>query len=375
MDRFSVRYRIEAADEAEARARALDMALEQTLEIPRDAVPKGYVEDIMLGRLEHLKPEDSGSATAFIADISYSDDDIGRDFLQLLNIVFGNSSIKPGIKAMSMSLSAGIAAICPGPRFGMEGLRAQACVASGPLMMSAIKPVGLATRELARLAHDFAVGGMHYVKDDHGLVDQASSPFAERLKACVEAVAEANAATGGRCRFVPNVTAAGGRTHENALRAKEAGAGAVMLAPALAGMDIAYQLARDPDFGLPIVTHPAFGGANVVGGHCGFSHALYYGQISRLMGADAVVFPNFGGRFGFTRQECLSIAHAGLEPLGALGRTAPAPGGGMSIEKVDEMKSVYGPDIMYLVGGALLRAPEGVISATRRLVERVRNAP
>jgi ribulose-bisphosphate carboxylase large chain len=370
MDRFSVRYRIEAADEAEARARALDVALEQTLEVPRDAVPKGYVEDVMLGRLERLAAEDG----AFVAEISYSDDDIGGDFLQLLNIVFGNSSIKPGIKALSMTLSDGIAAICPGPRFGAEGLRRQAGIEGGPLIMSAIKPVGLATRDLARLAHDFALGGMHYVKDDHGLASQSTSPFAERLKACIEAVAEANARTGGKCLFVPNVTAAGGRTYENAMRAREAGAGAVMLAPALAGMDIAYQLSRDPDFGLPVITHPAFGGANVVGGHCGFSHALYYGQISRLMGTDAVVFPNFGGRFGFTRDECLSIARAGLDPFGALGPTLPAPGGGMSIDKVDEMKSVYGDDIMYLVGGALLRAPEGVVSATRRLVDKVRAA-
>lgn len=366
MDRFSVRYRIEAADEAEARARALDVALEQTLEIPRDAVPKGYVEDVMLGRLDGL----AAGEGAFVAEISYSDDDIGGDFLQLLNVVFGNSSIKPGIKALSLSLSDGIAAICSGPRFGAEGLRRQAGITSGPLIMSAIKPVGLPTADLAKLAHDFALGGMHYVKDDHGLASQKTSPFAERLAACIDAVGEANAKTGGQCRFVPNVTAAGGKTYDNAMQAQEAGAGAVMLAPALAGMDIAYQLSRDPDFNLPIVTHPAFGGANVVGGHCGFSHGLYYGQISRLMGADAVVFPNFGGRFGFTQDECLSIARAGLEPFGALGSTLPAPGGGMSIDKVDAMKSVYGDDIMYLVGGALLRAPEGVVSATRRLVER-----
>jgi ribulose-bisphosphate carboxylase large chain len=372
MDRFSVRYRIEASDEADARTRALDIALEQTLEIPRDVVPKGHIEDVLLGRLEGLEPSAADDESAHVATISYSDDDIGGDFLQLLNIIFGNSSIKPGIKALSLTLSDGIAAICPGPAFGLEGLRKRAGIASGPLIMSAIKPVGLSSRELARLAHAFALGGLDYVKDDHGLVSQAASPFAERLAACIDAVGEANTVTGGQCSFVPNITASGGRTYENAMRAKEAGAGAVMLAPALAGMDIAYQLSRDTEFGLPIVIHPAFGGANVVGGHCGFSHALYYGQISRLMGADAVVFPNFGGRFGFTKDECLSIARAGLDRFGALATSVPAPGGGMSIDKVDEMKTVYGDDIMYLIGGALLKAPEGVADATRRLVEKTR---
>lgn len=368
MDRFAVRYRIEASDEADARARALDIALEQTLEIPRDAVPKGYIEDVLLGRLESLEAGEG----AFVAAISYSDDDVGGDFLQLLNVVFGNSSIKAGVKALGMTVSEGIAAICPGPRFGAQGLRGRAGVVSGPLIMSAIKPVGLTSAELARLAGQFALGGMHYVKDDHGLANQKNAPFAERLRACVDAVAEANVRTGGRCSFVPNVTASGGGTLDNAWEAREMGAGAVMVAPSLAGMDAAYQLSRDPDFGLPVVTHPAFGGANVVGGSCGFSHALYYGQIHRLMGADAVVFPNFGGRFGFTREECVSIARAGLDPWGSLKPMLPAPGGGMSIDRVEAMESAYGDDIMYLVGGALLKAPEGVVEATRRLVERIR---
>ena len=369
MDRFSTLYRIEAADEEDARARALDIALEQTLEIPRDAVPKGYIEDTMLGRLEDLAASGDG---AWHARISYSDDDIGGDFLQLLNIIFGNSSIKAGVKALSIELSDGIRTICPGPRFGAEGLRTRAGITSGPLLMSAIKPVGLPTRDLARLAHDFALGGMHYVKDDHGLASQATAPFSERLLACVDAVAEANARSGGHCSFVPNITASGGATLDNAHRAKLAGAGAVMVAPALAGMDVVYQLSRDPDFGLPIVTHPAFGGANVVAGSSGFSHALYYGQIHRLMGADAVVFPNFGGRFGFSQAECQSIARAGLGPMDHLKPMIPAPGGGMSIDKVDIMQSAYGDDIMYLIGGALLRAPEGVVAATQALVEKVR---
>lgn len=46
--RFIVTYFVRAEDEAEAKARALDIALEQTVEIPRSVVPKGYVEDEIL---------------------------------------------------------------------------------------------------------------------------------------------------------------------------------------------------------------------------------------------------------------------------------------------------------------------------------------
>ena len=44
-DRFTVTYRIFAATAAEARARAGDIALEQTVEIPADVVPAGIIAE------------------------------------------------------------------------------------------------------------------------------------------------------------------------------------------------------------------------------------------------------------------------------------------------------------------------------------------
>ena len=64
-----------------------------------------------------------------------------------------------------------------------------------------------------------------------------------------------------------------------------------MLAPALAGYDVAHRLAADPGFGLPVISHPAFSGANVVGRDCGFSHGFYFGTLQRLMGVDAASIP------------------------------------------------------------------------------------
>ncbi|NOV17501.1 transcriptional regulator [Ensifer adhaerens] len=367
--RFTVSYYVRAADEAEARARALDIALEQTVEIPRDVVPKGYVEDEILGKLEALA-QDSVGRPGYLATISYSEDDVGGDFLQFLNIVFGNSSIKPGLKVEGIGLSKGILALCHGPRHGIAGLRQKAGIGAQPLLMSAIKPVGLSTSELARRAHDFALGGMHFVKDDHGLVDQRTSPFAARLAACVDAVGEANAKGGGRASFVPNITASSKELFERAKMAEEAGAGAVMISPALAGYHVIHTLASDPDFTLPIVSHPAFSGANVVSPDTGFSHRCFYGALQRLMGADAAIYPNFGGRFGFTREECQSIAKACADDMGGPKAIVPAPGGGMNLSRVPEMREAYGNDVMYLIGGALLQDTD-IVSASRRIVEAV----
>lgn len=367
--RFTVTYFVRAADEAEAKARALDIALEQTVEIPRSVVPKGYVEDEILGRLESLHRDPEGRP-GFLAKISYSEDDVGGDFLQFLNIVFGNSSIKPGLKVEDIGLSPGLLDLCKGPRHGIAGLRARAGIGEKPLLMSAIKPVGLSTAQLARLAHDFALGGMHFVKDDHGLVDQKTAPFDERLKACIEAVGEANAKSGGKTSFVPNITGPATAIIERAKQAQALGAGGVMIAPALAGYDIVRTLAADPDFSLPIVSHPAFSGANVVSPDCGFSHRAFFGTLHRLMGADAVVYPNFGGRFGFTREECQSIARACAVELGGPKAIVAAPGGGMTFARIPEMRDAYGNDVMYLVGGALLSEPD-LVGACKRLVAAV----
>lgn len=372
MDRFCVSYWLGAADETEARARALDIALEQTVEIPRDIVPAGYVEDEILGRLESLRPNEDGRG-GFRAEISYSDDDIGGDFLQLLNIVFGNSSIKAAIRVEDITLSDGIRTLCTGPRFGAAGLRRRAGVERGPVLMSAIKPVGLTTAELASIAHRFALGGMDYIKDDHGLADQRTSPFTERVKACVAAVGEANAKTGGSSLFVPNITGPAATLVERAHFAQAQGAGAVMLAPSLVGYDVSRHLAADPHFHLPIISHPTFAGANVITPTTGFSHRFFFGILQRLMGVDAVIYPNFGGRFGFSLAECLSIVDGCQAELAGLKPILPAPGGGMTLNRVPEMRAAYGDDVIYLIGGALLREGQEMSAACRKLAEAVRS--
>ncbi len=53
-----------------------------------------------------------------------------------------------------------------------------------------------------------------------------------------------------------------------------------MIAPALAGYDIVRTLAADPDFSLPIVSHPAFSGANVVSPDCGFTHRAFLARCT-----------------------------------------------------------------------------------------------
>ena len=111
-------------------------------------------------------------------------------------MVFGNSSIKPGIRVEHLDLPESFLRSFKGPRFGRDGLRRLLKVPKRPLLSTAIKPMGLSCTELADLAYRFALGGMDMIKDDHGLTDQCCSPFEERVERCAEAVNRASRETG-----------------------------------------------------------------------------------------------------------------------------------------------------------------------------------
>ncbi len=173
--RFSVTYRLATADAAEARARAEAIALEQTVEIPRDIVPAGVIEDEVMGRVEAV----DAVPGAHLARISYSPLSCGDELPQLLNVVFGNSSMQRGVRVEAFDPGP-LAAAHPGANFGVEGMR-RLTGATGPLIVPVLKPQGSDPAALAALAEACARGGAHVVKEDHGLTDQSRAPFRERV--------------------------------------------------------------------------------------------------------------------------------------------------------------------------------------------------
>lgn len=364
-ERFSVSYLLRGPED-EARAMATDICFEQTVEFPGDLVPVGPIREDIVGHIEAFEPAGSNR---FRATISYAVETVQEDLVQFLNVVYGNISIKPGIRVEHFELPESITSKYRGPRFGRAGLRSLLGQAERPLSCTALKPMGLSPRELAEQAYQFALGGIDIVKDDHGIADQVFCPFEERVERCVQAVAAANAKTGFRSIYMPNVTARMDRMQSLARRAKELGAGALLLCPALTGIDALRVLADDDDIGLPLMAHPSFGGTLVTSKESGMEHGALYGTLMRLAGADASVYPNFGGRFSFTREECADIARATDERLGSLRPSFPAPGGGMTPSRIAEMLGVYGRNFILLIGAGLHTGGVDLAANARRVVE------
>lgn len=370
-ERFSVTYRIWGSKE-EAYTKAEIICYEQTVEFPNDLVPEGSIKDSIVGRLESFEKWDQES---FKVVISYAVECAAGELTQLLNVVFGNSSIKPDIRVEHIDLHPSILRGFRGPRFGRQGIRKLLGVEKRPILFTALKPMGLSAEALADLAYKFALGGIDIIKDDHGLSDQKFSPYEKRVGLCAEAVAKANKETGYNCIYMPNITASHSETVARARFAKEAGAGALLISPGLTGLDVMREISENDDIALPIFSHPAFQGSYVLD-RSGISHSVLFGQVARLAGADATIYPNFGGRFSFSVEECRSIVQGTAEPMGTLKPIFPCPAGGMSLDSIPKSIELYGNDVIFLVGGGLFKQGPDLVANSRYFrdtVERLSN--
>lgn len=372
-DRLLVRYRIET-DAAHVEARAAALALEQSVEMPAGAIADAAIRATVPGRVERIaslpgasKPGGrSGESNAFEVDISLATETIGTEPGQLLNMLFGNCSLQADVRLLDARLPASLLAALPGPAFGIAGLRAACGAAHRPLSCTALKPQGMSPAALAELAGRFARAGIDVIKDDHGIAQQSVAPFEDRVPAVQRAIDAANRATGGRSIYAPNLSGGPGRLVAQLRVARDAGVGALLACPMVLGAPVFAELLR-AEAGVPLVAHPALAGTAI-------APALLLGRLFRAFGADATIFPNHGGRFGYSRATCESIAAAAREPLGDLRPTMPVPAGGMRVDRIDEMLAIFGTDTMLLIGGNLLEAGDGLEARAAEFATRVREA-
>lgn len=363
METLRVTYRLEVP-RAQAEARAEAIALEQTVEVPRVVVRDRFIEQEILGRVASLDFDADGAA---LATIAYPVASTALDPAQLLNVIFGMTSLQSDVECVDLELPTALLEALRGPRFGIEGLRKLAKVEGRALTCTAVKPLGQSPEALAQLLGTFARAGIDVVKDDQGLADHAFCPFAARVQACLRVAAEVADETGHHALYVPNLIGTPSKVFEQLRIAEDCGARAVMVSPWLLGLPTFYELCAERA-SLPVLAHPSFGGARR------FASDIGFGALLRLYGADAVIFVGYAGRFGTPRGVCQSLADRLRRPWGALLPSLPVPGGGVQLENVPELVSFYGRDTMLLVGGSLQIDPDAVLERSRAFVKSVREA-
>jgi ribulose-bisphosphate carboxylase large chain len=347
------------SDASAIEARANAIAVEQSVEMPVEAIDDARIRDAIVGKVESITEI---ARHHFAVRVALATETVGGDAGQLLNMLFGNTSLQDDVVLHDVELPHDMAAAFGGPRHGLQALRKRVGAVRRALTCSALKPQGLSPDRLADLARRFAEGGIDYIKDDHGLADQSYAPFAARVAAIAKALRE----TGVLTCYIPSLSGDLDSMRTQIAAATDAGLDAVMLAPMIAGVATLQRLRRDYPH-LIIMAHPAMSGAARI------APPLLIGRLFRLFGADAVVFPNHGGRFGYSPETCRALAHAALNDWHGLRAAIPVPAGGMTPARVPEMLAFYGADTMLLIGGALLSAREKLTAETAAFVAAVKD--
>ncbi len=337
--RVSVTYHVRA-ESGDIAARAQGIAVEQSVEMPLDAIDEPSVLTDIVGRVEDI--DDLGDGR-FAVRIGLAASTLGDDPGQLLNMLFGNTSLQEDVVLADADLPELLTAHYARPRHRIGELRHKMGARNRALTASALKPQGLAPEQLSALAERMALGGLDFVKDDHGLADQSYSRFADRIERCAARIARAVRHTGHHTQYVPSLTGDLDQLRAQAAMARDAGLGCILVAPMVSGLPAVRALARDfPE--MIVFAHPSMAGLRI-------APDLLIGKLFPLIGADAVIFPSYGGRFGYSPTTCRRLAE-NTRGFGAI----PVPAGGMTLARTGEILDFYGSDTMLLIGGNLLQA-------------------
>ena len=358
--RTIVTYRVRA-DAAGIETRAKGIAVEQSVEMPLEGIDDPHVLSDIVGTVEQISDIGDG---LFDVRIGLATETFGGDAGQMLNMLFGNTSLHEDVVLWDAAIPESLAKTFGGPRHGIDGLRFRLKLHQRALTGSALKPQGLPASELALLAERFARGGLDFVKDDHGLADQSYSRFAERVRACAEGIARGVRSTGHPTRYIPSVTGNLDQMRAQLTLLREEGLDCAMLAPMICGFSTFQTLVRE-FADVAFFAHPSLGGAARI------DPALLIGKLFRLMGADAVIFPNFGGRFGYSPETCRRLTGFARAANDGLRPALPVPAGGMTLARTAEILDFHGPDTMLLIGGNLLLARESIATESEHFTRAV----
>jgi ribulose-bisphosphate carboxylase large chain len=339
-------YRLHV-DVRQAAHRARLLAVEQSIAMPPEAIGDGRVLDEVAARVERVEPQADGTS---LARLRLASETVGDDAGQLMNMLFGNCSLQPDVELVDVEVPAALARAFGGPSLGVEGLRRLTGASGRPLTCTALKPIGSTVEQLAGLCRNFDEAGIDVIND--------------RVAACQRVVQEADEVSGRRSVYAPSLYGTHVQMQRQIELARTHGVAAFLIAPLICGLATFNALRREhPD--AAFIAHPALGGAGRI------APPVLLGKLFRLLGADAVIFPNHGGRFTYDAETCAAIARNCRAPWHGLRPAMPVPAGGMSVDRVPELKREYGTDSMLLIGGSLLIARERLAERSRAFVEAV----
>mgnify|MGYP002655981299 CR=1 FL=1 len=330
---------------------------------------KGRVEKVT----KKFAPAENGLYQSEVT-IAYPEANFSADIPAVLTTIFGKLSLDGKVKLIDIEFSAGLKRSLPGPAFGIEGIRKRLDVFDRPLLMSIFK--GVIGRDMEDLKEQLrlqALGGVDLIKDDEILFESPLAPFEERIKEGKKILKETYEETGHRTLYAVNLT---GRTFDlkdQARKAAELGADALLFNVFAYGLDVMQSLAEDKEIQLPIMAHPAVSGAFTSSPEYGFSYSLLLGKLNRYAGADLSLFPSPYGSVALPKKDALGIYEACVK-ADTVQKTFPVPSAGIHPGMVPLLIKDFGLDHVINAGGGIHGHPRGAIGggkAFRSIIDAV----
>ncbi len=304
----------------------------------------------------------------FIIKIAFPSVNIGNNFPMIFTTLIGNISAGR-IKLVDIEFSQKYLKNFSGPKFGIEGLRKYLDIKERPLTLAMIKPdVGWTPEQGGIMAYDAFKGGIDIVKDDELVVgDSDFCPLVGRVQKIMEAAKRAEEETGEKKMYTPNITDDIIRLKDNAYRALDAGANALMINTYVVGFSAFRMIAEDPNINVPILSHPDYAAAQSYAPDTGVAIYLLWGKLVRMAGADLAVTTNYHGKIPVMKDRYIQSCIALTVPFGNIRPCFPAPGGGVYPGIIPETIEEIGKNVILAAGGAVHGHPLGGVAGGKAM--------
>jgi len=299
----------------------------------------------------------------WLVQIAFPEINIGEQLPMLLTTVVGNISMGGQIKLVDIRLPKKYVAGFKGCKFGIDGIRKLLGVKKRPLLNNMIKPcTGYRIEVGAELFRQAALGGCDIIKDDELIADASFNRLVARVKRYMEIEKQVFEETGEHTLYTVNVTDNVPKIFENAKRAVEVGANAIMINYVTVGLAVMQAIAEDPTINVPILGHMDVAGALYMSPYHGISSHIILGKLPRLAGADIVVIPAPYGKAPVIVDKFTAVARNLTYPLYHLKPTWPMASGGITPSMVPKVMQDLGNDIVIGSGGGIHAHPDGPIA-------------
>ncbi len=325
------------------------------------AVRKRHVAKVIgiyeVPQYEYSLPKDI-ERRQYILQIAFPWENFGAQIPMLLSTVIGNISLYGRVKCLDMRFPKSWLKEFKGPKFGIKGLRKLLGVKKRPILNNMIKPCVYTSCDIgAQLAYEAAVGGCDIIKDDELLANPAFNTLEDRIPAFMEALDRADSEKGEKTLFTVNITDRVPHVLENADRAKELGANALMVNFFAVGYSAFRAVCESTT--LPVLAHMDITGAISYSPIVGISTNIVTGKLPRICGSDITVFPAPYGKAPVLKERYMSVAHDMIMPLHNIDQTWPMPSGGISQGHVEELIDDMGTDVVVAAGAGIHAHPMG----------------